>query len=302
MKRHFQTVLVWAGCCLTAAVAGCSSQKPAWEAGASWHDFSNASLTQLKSAEVVDLEVFLADVTKLPPGQRAAKCQQIAENARNAGVVLWSAHIPFGKGWDISVTDPAQHEKAMANNREAIQLCAELGVKKAVIHASAEPIRNNERQARLEVARKSLRELAAECAAIHVQLALEDLPRTCLGNTSDEILWLSDGIDNLGVCFDTNHLLKEKPEDFVRKVGPRIVTLHVSDYDGKDERHWMPGEGIINWPSLAASLAAIGYHGPFLYETSKHKSGTTITPAEYSAFVRTISRDIRRSPEPVVLR
>jgi sugar phosphate isomerase/epimerase len=44
------------------------------------------------------------------------------------------------------------------------------------------------------------------------------------------------------VCFDTNHLLKESSEDFARAVGPHIVTLHVSDYDGKDERHWMAGE------------------------------------------------------------
>ena len=48
---------------------------------------------------------------------------------------------------------------------------------------------------------------------------------------------------------DTNHLLQETTEEFIRTVGGEISTLHVAEYDGIDERHWLPGheEGVITW-------------------------------------------------------
>jgi sugar phosphate isomerase/epimerase len=95
---------------------------------------------------------------------------------------------------------------------------------------------------------------------------VECLPRACLGNTSQEILRLIDGIPSIGVNLDMNHLLQEKPEDFVRKVGSRIVTLHVADYDGIDEKHWLPGKGIDNFPAIVQALQSVGYPGPWIFE------------------------------------
>jgi sugar phosphate isomerase/epimerase len=51
-------------------------------------------------------------------------------------------------------------------------------------------------------------------------------------------------------------------------VGEKIVTLHVSDYDGIDERHWLPGEGCIDWQALRAALCEVGYDGVWMYELS----------------------------------
>lgn len=76
-----------------------------------------------------------------------------------------------------------------------------------------------------------------------------------------------EAVDNdLEVCFDTNHLMQETPEEFVVVVKDLITTVHVSDYDG-EERHWLPGPGgIINWNSVIAELTAIGFEGPWMYE------------------------------------
>jgi len=68
------------------------------------------------------------------------------------------------------------------------------------------------------------------------------------------------------VCFDTNHLLDEKIEDFIKELGSKIVTTHISDYDFKNERHWLPGEGDINWQSLMSALDTEGFDGVWLYE------------------------------------
>ena len=46
----------------------------------------------------------------------------------------------------------------------------------------------------------------------------------------------------------------------------RLITLHISDNDGIDERHWMPGQGVIVWQQWAQILVTMGYAFPFIYE------------------------------------
>ena len=95
---------------------------------------------------------------------------------------------------------------------------------------------------------------------------VEILPRTCLGRNSGEMLDLLSADPRLRACCDTNHLLTEDLPGFIRRLGDRVETLHVSDYDGKDEKHWLPGEGVLPWPEVLAALAEVGYKGPWLYE------------------------------------
>ena len=99
-------------------------------------------------------------------------------------------------------------------------------------------------------------------------LCVENLPRTCLGRDSSDILALLSADARLRVCFDTNHLLEEDAIDFIRAVGNKILTIHVSDYDRLNERHWLAGEGCVDWPSLYSALLSTGYSGAWLYEVN----------------------------------
>ena len=71
-----------------------------------------------------------------------------------------------------------------------------------------------------------------------------------------------------GLCLDVNHMMgahRELPR-IVEGLGGDLVNLHLSDYDGVDEKHWMPGEGVIDWKGFVAALRRIGYAGPYNYE------------------------------------
>jgi sugar phosphate isomerase/epimerase len=130
-----------------------------------------------------------------------------------------------------------------------------------------------------------LKILAEKAHSLGIRLAVEDLPRTCLGNCSDDILYLLEGNPLLNVCFDTNHLLKQDNVEFIKAVGNRIITLHVSDYDFIDERHQLPGEGKNNWNAIINELEKVNYSGPFLYEVSSkaspnHRTGPELKPKD----------------------
>ena len=182
------------------------------------------------------------------------------------GVGFWSIHLPFSDQVNIAHKDPAMRVRALSTHTALLEKAAALGIRIAVVHPSAEPIDDADREAAMTAACDSLRVLAEEGERFGITIAVENLPRTCLGNCSEDMVRLLAADPRLRVCFDTNHLLKETHDAFLDRVGEAIVTLHVSDYDFVDERHQLPGEGQIDWPHLVARLEALDYQGVFMYE------------------------------------
>jgi sugar phosphate isomerase/epimerase len=190
------------------------------------------------------------------------------EMSQKYGVELWSYHLPFHPFNVIDIASPDEELR-----QRSVDKCADLmikisdfGVKVFVIHPSGEPIDEDKRSIHMEQAKKSLKTLADVADKCMVTLAVEDLPRTCLGRNSSDMLELVSADERLAICFDTNHLLGEDIKSFIERTGHKIITTHVSDYDFENERHWIPGEGDINWNELYDTLLAVGYKGPWLYE------------------------------------
>ncbi len=183
------------------------------------------------------------------------------------GVRLWSMHMPFTPFETFDISMPKQAQNNIPLFMDYIKKASEAGVKVFVVHASGEPVEENSHRAqRISVAKNSLKQLADYAETLGCYIAVEDLPRSCLGNSSQELLELVSAHPNLKVCFDTNHLLGEDILEFIRNVGDKIITTHISDYDFYNERHWLPGEGKIDWQALTNELEKVGYNGYWLYE------------------------------------
>ncbi len=197
------------------------------------------------------------------------KAREITSLAESRGVRISSVHLPFGPFAEI---DPAAREKSVRDHvvslqTELLNAAGEAGIGLAVIHPSGEPYREEERAERLELAADTIARVTESANAAGVTLCLENLPRTCLCRTSDEMLYFLGRIPDLRVVFDTNHSLTEDNVHYIRAVGEKIVTLHVSDYDFIDEKHWLPLEGKNDWPAILGALEEVGYAGRFLYES-----------------------------------
>ncbi len=194
--------------------------------------------------------------------------EKLLEWSKKYGVELYSFHLPFMPFNDIDISRPDIAEKSVEYLKGYIDSGTKIGIDKYVIHPSGEPIDESDRENRMRVAKGSLSILAEYAHERGALVCVENLPRTCLGRDSKDILELLSANDKLVACFDTNHLLSEEPLEFIKAVGTKIVTLHVSDYDFKDERHWLPGEGLLDWKSVIEALFEIKYQGSWLYEIS----------------------------------
>lgn len=189
--------------------------------------------------------------------------------ASTFGLKLNAAHIPFGPRWDFSDLDEVKRADAVArtiNLMERIDPYKPMGY---VVHGSYEPIADCDREAKIAALVRSLGELKA---ATKNAVCVEDLPRTCLGNTAAELAAIVDAA-GVKVCVDVNHFLKEKPEEAIPVLGKRIATTHISDYDFIDERHLLPKRGKIDWNAVVGAFEKVGYKGAFNYESEG-------TPAE----------------------
>ncbi|MBQ7822496.1 MAG: sugar phosphate isomerase/epimerase [Clostridia bacterium] len=200
------------------------------------------------------------------------------------GITLRSFHQRFGDEFDISSLDENVRKGAVAYYKKFIPECAAVGIKIHVVHASFEPIEDDERQARIEAAKRSLAELAEYAAGYDAVIAVEDLPRSCLGNSGADMLALTSADERLKICFDTNHLLGENIHDFIKATAHKYITVHFSDYDFINERHWLPGEGDINWCELMDTLDEMGYNGPILYELGFAAPWSIERPRDLTAF------------------
>ena len=202
-----------------------------------------------------------------------------------AGVEPRTVHASFGSSLDISSPDAVIRSAGIQAVAVALDLAVRVGAGMVIVHPSSEPIGDEARAARMKQSRRSIAIIAGMVRAAGCRVAIELLPRTCLGRSVAELLRLLKGMDveTAGVCLDTNHLMDRfgSLPEVVRALGPRLFALHCSDYDGVDEKHWPPLRGVINWAAFLAALRAADFSGPFHYEATLDGQ----TPIERLAFL-----------------
>ncbi len=207
----------------------------------------------------------------VPADEVNQRIQEMKLKVDSADINVWSIHLPFSRTLDISVLNDSIRKENVKFMAEMIKRAAIFNPQRLVLHPSSEPISDEERDERLKNAKESIKQLK-ECAdSLRLQLCIENLPRTCLGNSPEELLYIIEDIPGLKVCFDTNHYFGGTIKHFIDVLGDYIGTIHASDFDFKNELHWLPTQGNIDWKELVLLLRQSGYNGVFMYEATKDR-------------------------------
>lgn len=247
---------------------------------------TSADLAAVRNAGCMWVEVVLNPFWRnVTPEQGWQRAQELKSLLDASGLKVWSCHLPFSSELDISHANASKRYNSVQTQQKMMQWAEFFGAGRVVLHPSSEPIADTDRQQRLINARESiglLRTAAADCGVV---LCVENLPRTCLGRESSELQFLIGDYPDVMVCFDSNHLLTEEHSHFFATLGPRIATIHASDYDRVDERHWLEGMGCIDWPAFRDGLLSCGYKGVFMHEV---RQGDNVNPASIMNAYKTI--------------
>jgi len=221
-----------------------------------------SGLREIKNAGISAVEVALGTTMD------GVDFGAIRTAADKVGIELWSVHSHMRPDFDISSLDNDSNRAAISELSELINRASAFGLDKFVIHPThtPEPFDQTTRGEKIKHAMACLDTLAEFAYKKNAVIAVENLPRTCLANTVEEHLQILKANDKLRVCFDFNHSLIDDTADAVRKLGKKIVTVHVSDRDNINERHWLPGEGVLDWNAVMDAFDEIGYEGVWMYE------------------------------------
>ena len=177
--------------------------------------------------------------------------------------------------WRWPAEDDTEEKRAhwLTLCARAIRACELLGCKHFVIHPLM-PFGSEERDAAFarEINRDFFKKLCVLGEAHGVVICVENMPfaEQSLARVAPLLDFVKE-IDSpwLRICLDTGHCsrLGGSPAEAVRLLGKEyLAVMHVHDNDGKADRHWEPGLGVIYWRDFMAALVEIGFEGTLSME------------------------------------
>ena len=202
---------------------------------------------------------FCADGS-MPPEAYAAAVDNILRTASTIGIEAASIHIPFGATPWVPSRE-SERAEALEAIRGLMRAWAPLRPPRYTLHGCTEADIDVPHSEQMRALRVFLSEILPDVEAAGTSFNIEYLPRTCLGNTPEELEEIVDGFppELIGICLDVNHASPrtEQMPAMIRQLGSRINSFHISDTDGVDECHWFPGLGIIDWPACMNEIKAL---------------------------------------------
>ena len=199
---------------------------------------------------------------------------------KRAGIEVWSVHMPYGREIDLSQTDEAVRRKSVELNRRVLRFCKILSPRIVLFHPSWY-LGHGERDARIARLVRSVGELLPDAKKIGARVVIENMLghelvrdgnyERPLGRTVEEVLHIMSLMPReVDAAVDTNHI--DNPELLITALGRRVKTIHVSDGDGRNECHELPGQGRgdNDWAAVMKALYEDAhYRGVFMYEVKK---------------------------------
>ncbi len=272
--------------CGTICSASAQRPEPGTSAAVWGKRFTAADLERACSEGIGWIEATMNSCYRgVPMEQISPRIDAMKKTIDSTGMNVWSVHLPFSRTLDISVTDDSLRRENVAFMAKMIRRSAIFAPQRLVLHPSSEPIADEDRERRIACAIESIRELQPAADAIGALLCIENLPRTCLGNTPEELVRIVDAVPGVYICFDTNHYVGGTTAHFIDVAGERIRTVHMSDFDFENECHWLPFEGEIDWAAFLRDMEEKAhYDGVWMHEVKRiRRNGAETATADIAA-------------------
>lgn len=215
---------------------------------------------------------------KISAGEIDKLVKKVKKATDDAGIKIWSVHMPFSDKIDLSVANDKERQEVVALHKKILEFCRFLQPEIILFHPSFY-LGLNERETRKNQLIKSAIELKEAVTDMHAVIVIENMlgPELLadpkrerpLCRTVEETVEIMNRLPpDIFSAIDMNHI--KNPEILIRAMGKRLKTVHISDGNGEQECHYFPcsGQGQNNWTAILSALNSVGYTGPFMYESA----------------------------------
>lgn len=172
-------------------------------------------------------------------------------------------HAPFAELCPCAI-DPMVRDVTMRRFRQTAALSRAYGIRRIVVHSGFiphvyYPVWFVEQSARFF---RALLDAEPE-VALCVENVLDDDPAPLMD--------LADAVDDprLGLCLDVGHanaVSKIPVRQWLKRLAPRLMHLHLHDNDGAADLHQIPGDGSLGFPGLMDEIEAAAPEATLTFE------------------------------------
>lgn len=221
---------------------------------------------------------------------------QLAEWLSDTRLTLHSVHAPIVEAmkdgqWVGSFSNASSDERrrqaAIAETQAALQVARQIPYRFLVLHLGMPPVEQvppGDNQP--DAARRSVEEIAAFAAEVHVRVAIEVIPNA-LSSAAALARLIEDDLEGLdvGVCLDYGHAhLTGDLGEAIETLSGHLWTTHVHDNGGTRDDHLVPFAGAIDWDAAIMGTQKIGYDEAMMFEVAD--TGNPVEVLERSATAR----------------
>ncbi len=212
----------------------------------------------------------------LSEDEMAEKFANVKKWADEAGIKIWSVHMPYGKKIDLSMTVENERQEVVELHKKLLGYCKILNPEIILFHPSYLPERHK-REKHKEQLVKSVRELNPVVRRMKATMVVENMLgynlvrdeslENPLFRSVEEVVEMMNKMPRtVYSAIDMNHI--KNPEKLTDSMGKRLKTVHIADGNGEKECHYLPcsGEGQNDWIAILKALDKAGYSGPFMFE------------------------------------
>ena len=151
MKRFFTLAVL-----IFSVIGSQAGEPPMGKSMGHWTGFNLESMKANKAAGLEYIEVTMNDVIGKDLPGAPERAQALMNDIQEAGLKVWSVHMPYSRSIDISLIDDAKRAEAVQYLKDVMRVAGTFQPQYVVLHPSYEPIYPDEREDRLAQSHASI--------------------------------------------------------------------------------------------------------------------------------------------------